>query len=79
MTTTSTRRVLRGLVAVLVLLISAVDALVTAAVGLPPIAWCVRRFAAVVRDAYRLGRFGPPSTCTDLESFVFEGVIVDDE
>lgn len=69
----------RGLVAVAVLLLTAADALLTAAVGIPPVAWCARRIGAVVREAYRLGRFGEPSTCRAVELHITDAEIVDDE
>jgi len=71
------RAVLRGVVAVAALFLSAGDALLSAATGIPPVAWCVRQFAAVVREAYRLGRFGAPSGSTEVERVVVEGVVVD--
>ena len=71
--------VARGLLAVAVLVAGALDALVTAAIGVPPVAWTTRRLARLVRDAYRIGRYGPPSTCTDLAVVVPDGEVIDDE
>jgi hypothetical protein len=73
----SLRGVLRGLIAVSVLITSACDHLIAAAVGAPPVAWCVRQVAAVIRDAYRLGRFGPSSDHTDIEHHIVDAEIVD--
>jgi hypothetical protein len=70
---------LAGLHAVAVFLLSGLDALVTAAVGLPPVAWIVRQVAAVVREAYRLGRFGPLSTRRELAVIVYEGEVLEEE
>jgi hypothetical protein len=71
------RAVLRGVLAVVVLLTSAVDHYLTALAGTPTIAWCTRQVAGVIRDAYRLGRFGPPSTRTDIEPLIVDAEIVD--
>jgi hypothetical protein len=73
------RTVGRGLAAVARLLLSALDALITAAVGIPPIAWCARQFAGVIRETYRLGRYGPPSTRTAVELHIADAEIVDEE
>lgn len=73
------RTVGRGLAAVAAFLLSAVDALVTAALGVPPIAWTARQLAAMVREAYRLGQYGEPSTCTDLAVVVLDGEVIDEE
>lgn len=73
----SLRGVLRGLTAVLVLFTSAADHYLTALAGIPPIAWCTRQVAGVIRDAYRSGRFGPPSTRTDIEHHIVDAEIVD--
>jgi hypothetical protein len=73
----SLRGVLRGLAAVLVLFTSAADHYLTALAGIPPIAWCTRQVAGVIRDAYRAGRFGPPSTRTDIEPIIIVGEVVD--
>lgn len=69
---------LRGLLAVIRLIASAADQLVTALVGLPPAAWIVRRLAGAVRCAYQLGRYGPPSTCTDLAVVIVDGEIIEE-
>ncbi|MGH3375958.1 MAG: hypothetical protein ACRDP6_14565 [Actinoallomurus sp.] len=66
---------LRGLWAVVRLVASAADHHITARLGCPPLAWCARRVTRVLRDAYRHGRFGPPSTCTDLAVIVYDGDI----
>ena len=71
------RAVLRGVVAVLVLFTSAADHYLSAAAGIPPIAWCTRQVAAVIREAYRLGRFGPPSERTDIEHHIVDAEIID--
>lgn len=47
--------VARGLWAVFVLLATAVDALVTAWLGVPPLAWLGRRIGRVIADEYRRG------------------------
>lgn len=73
------RTVGRGLAAVARLLLSALDALITAAIGIPPIGWCVRRLAGAIRETYRLGRFGEPSTRTDLAVIVVDAEIIDKE
>jgi hypothetical protein len=72
------RAVLRGLVAVAALFLSGLDALVSAATGFPPVAWCVRQVATLVRDAYRLGHIGVPSESAEVERVVVEGEIVDE-
>jgi hypothetical protein len=69
------RSVLRGLWAVVALLAGAVDHYLTALAGLPPLAWCARRFAGVIAEAYRRGRYGPRSACT---SVAFDAVGVCD-
>ncbi|GAA3801708.1 hypothetical protein GCM10022226_21920 [Sphaerisporangium flaviroseum] len=46
---------LRGLLAVLALLVTAADAWLTATLGLPPAAPMLRRLAEVVADAWRAG------------------------
>lgn len=73
------RTVGRGLTAVARLLLAALDALVTAAIGIPPIAWCARRLGGAIRDQYRLGRFGEPSTRTDLAVVVVDAEVLDEE
>jgi hypothetical protein len=70
---------LAGLAAVARLVCSAADHYVTALVGLPPVAWITRQIVGAVRDAYRLGRFGPPSTCTDLAVIVYDGEILEEK
>lgn len=53
-------RVWRGLLAVVILLVSAVDALVTAVIGIPPIGWMWRRVSEVIRaEAFPPG--SPPA------------------
>jgi hypothetical protein len=69
--------VIRGLAAVVALFTSAFDHLITAAAGIPPIAWCARQAAEVIRDTYRRGRFGPPSTRTDIEPVVIDAEVID--
>jgi hypothetical protein len=73
------RTVGRGLAAFARLLLTALDALITAAVGIPPIAWCARRLGGAIRAQYRLGRFGEPSTRTDLAVVVVDAEILDEE
>lgn len=73
------RTVGRGLAAVARLLLSALDALITAAVGIPPIAWIARQLAGALRDQYRIGRFGEPSTRTDLAVVVVDAEIISDK
>lgn len=68
----------RGIWAVVRLWTSAADHYVTALIGIPPIAWIAGRLAAATRAAYRLGRFGPPSTCTDLAVIVHDGEIIEE-
>lgn len=72
------RGLMRGVWAVVVLLVSAVDHYLTACIGTRPVAWHARRIASVISDAWRRGRFGPPSTCTAVEHAVFEAEFVDD-
>jgi hypothetical protein len=45
--------VVRGLLAVAALLITAADALITALIGIPPIGWMWRQVAAVITSTYR--------------------------
>lgn len=66
---------LRGLLAALRLWLSAADHYITARLGHPPVTWVASRLAAATRQAYRLGRYGPPSTSTDLAVIVYDGVI----
>jgi hypothetical protein len=51
------RAVLRGLAAVLVLVLTAVDALVTAVIGIPPITLAWRQVRRAVGDVYRTGYY----------------------
>jgi hypothetical protein len=51
------RAVMRGLVAVAVLIITAADALMTAVIGVPPITWTWRRVRTVLSDEYRRGYY----------------------
>lgn len=48
-------RVLRGLLAVVALLGGALDALITAAVGIPRLAWITTHLARMVASEYRRG------------------------
>jgi hypothetical protein len=73
------RSTLRGLAAVAIALLSALDAWVAAAIGTPPTGWWTRQAARVLTDAYRLGRYGTPSTCTELQVVVTDAEIVDEE
>jgi hypothetical protein len=73
------RTVGRGLAAVARLFLSALDALLTAAVGIPPIAWCARQLGALIRETYRLGRYGEPSDSTDLAVVVIDAEVIYDE
>ncbi len=50
--------VLRGLLAVLVLLLTGLDALLTALVGIRPLAPILTRLGHVIADEYRAGRHG---------------------
>lgn len=68
-----------GIRGVVVLALTAVDSLISALIGIPPIRWCARKGAAVIRDSYRLGRFGPPSESTEVEPLVVDGELVDKE
>ena len=72
------RGVLRGLWSVAVLLSSALDHYLAAVAGTYTIAWQSRRIAAVIGEAYRTGRYGPLSSCTDLEPAIFDAEIIDD-
>lgn len=47
--------VLRGLLAVLVLLLTALDALVTAVIGIPPVTLALRKARRAISDEYRRG------------------------
>lgn len=71
------RAVGRGLWAVVVLFTSALDHYLAAAAGTYTIAWQTKRIATVVAEAYRTGRYGPLSSCTDLELAVFEAEFID--
>jgi hypothetical protein len=73
------RSVLRGLAAVAGLFLSALDALVTARIGIPRVAWCARWLGRTVATAYQLGRAGRPSACTDLQVLVYEFEVLDEE
>jgi hypothetical protein len=48
-----TARTWHGILAVLALFLTAADALGTAVIGIPPVAWLWGRLAAVVTAAYR--------------------------
>jgi hypothetical protein len=50
---------LRGTAAVIVLLLSALEALVSAVTGWPPLTYVVRRFAATLAAAYRTAAHRP--------------------
>lgn len=52
------RATLRGLAAVLTHLLGALDALVTARLGIPPLAWLARRTGHAIADEYRRGYAG---------------------
>lgn len=65
-----------GIRSVALLALSAADSLLTALAGAPPIRWCVRQVAAVVREAYRAGRFGPPSESAEVVVCVLDGEYV---
>jgi hypothetical protein len=54
----SPRAIARGLAAVAALFLTAADALVTAALGLPRLAWVARRVATACGDEYRRARWG---------------------
>ncbi|MCW2912409.1 MAG: hypothetical protein JWN52_477 [Actinomycetia bacterium] len=41
--------------------LTAVDSLLTALFGVPPIRWCARRLAMAAREMYLADRYGPPS------------------
>lgn len=69
---------LEGLLAVARLWLSAADHYIAALAGWPPVAWIVSRLAAATREAYRLARFGPTSTCTDLQVIVYDGDIIEE-
>lgn len=71
-------RRIRGTWAVLRLWAGAADHYLTALAGIPPIAWITSRAAAATRAAYRLGRFGPPSTSTDLAVVVIDGDFIEE-
>jgi hypothetical protein len=67
-----------GIRSVALLFLTATDSLLTAAAGIPPIRWCARQLAAVIRDAYRVGRFGPPSESTEVVPYVVDGEPVEE-
>jgi hypothetical protein len=69
---------LKGLLAVAPLWLSAADHYVTALIGWPPVAWIASRLAAATREAYRLARFGPASTRTDLQVVVYDAEIIEE-
>lgn len=58
--------------------LSAPDHLVAALISLPPPGWLASRFAAALRDTYRLARFGPASTSTDLQVVVYDVEIIEE-
>lgn len=68
----------RGIWAVIVLLVSAIDHYLAALFGVPPLAWCARQVGGVIAEAYRQGRYGPVSACTAVVSAVYDGEFVDD-
>lgn len=74
-----TRGVFRGLLAVAAWVLSAVDALASALIGVPPFAWCAKRAASTVRAVYLSGRYGKPSESTVVELHVVDAEIVDGE
>lgn len=51
----SLRDIARGVWFVLVLLATAVDSLLTALIGVPPLAWFARRIGHALADEYRRG------------------------
>lgn len=67
----------RSVLATARLLLSAPDHLIAALISLPPPGWLISRFAAAVRETYRLARFGPPSSRTDLAVIVYDGEIIE--
>lgn len=72
------RGIARGVWTVIVLLVSAVDHYLAAVFGIPPLAWCARQVAGVIAEAYRRGRYGQPSDCTQVVPAVFDGEFVDE-
>ena len=68
----------KGLPATARALLSAPDHLVAALISLPPPSWLAARFAAALRDTYRLARFGPVSTRTDLQVIVYDAEIIEE-
>jgi hypothetical protein len=50
--------ILRGLAAVAALLATAVDALITAVIGIPPVTWALRRIRRAIGEEYRRGYHG---------------------
>ena len=68
----------KGLLATTRTLLSAPDHLVAALISLPPFGWLAARFAAALRDTYRLARFGPASTRTDLQTIVYDAEIIEE-
>jgi hypothetical protein len=73
----SLRGVLRGLTAVLVLFTSAADHYLSALAGTHTVAWCTRQITTAIRETYRFGRYGPPSTRTDIQPIIIDAEIVD--
>jgi hypothetical protein len=53
---------MRGTLAVASLLLSALDHLVTALIGWPPVAWMARAIAAPITETWRTARRGPRRT-----------------
>jgi hypothetical protein len=53
----SPRAIARGLTAVAALFLTAADALITAVLGLPRLAWVARRVAAACGEEYRRARW----------------------
>jgi hypothetical protein len=49
------RAIGRGVLAVLVFLLTAADALLTAVIGVPPLAWTARRICTALGDEFRRG------------------------
>jgi hypothetical protein len=61
------------------LVLTALDSLVSALVGIPPIRWCARRLATVGRQLYLTARYGPPSESTEVQIVVVDGELIDEE
>lgn len=49
------RAIGRGVLAVLAFLVTAADALLTAVIGVPPLAWTARRIRTALGDEFRRG------------------------